>query len=649
MEATLGPVLMRKAATESFRVAAAGDDAELLSDAAGGEETASRGERFATEATAVAEPVTYDVSCHERSRLAPLYQRLKHDHRVVEVIKGESRLRLTVAVGEDEASLLSDLGRLEAVDAVELYVPPEPLLSFAAEAVVGGAGGGLPALKWRGEGQTIGIADSGIDAEHPDFQGRLTVVVRTPPLSDRDPRGHGTHVASIAAGDGAASGGKLAGLASKAKIFMQSLADENMQLQPGVDLGPLLDEAYQAGVRVQNFSWGSDVASRYTMNSKDVDAFVYDHQDMLIVVAGGNSGIQEVQGDPPRIALKSLAAPANAKNCLTVGASCSPRQDGPYANQTWNHFDGRSPPSLPPMSGLPLTGDPKVVAALSSRGPSDDGRLKPDLLAPGVGIAAARSADSTPNHPLDDSYCFMSGTSMAAPLVAGAAVVVRQYYMDERDHTPSAALLKATLINGADWLEGEVWEDSRIGQPNFHQGFGLFSLGRAIPLTDDGMALLFEDIGNGTPQALRNGKPGESGTLVAQGDGRRRHAVLGHPGLDRPAAAQPAARARPRARRALGQAARRQCAPGEAGLPGLRQRQQRRAGQAGGTRARRLDGPRLRQEHLSGAAGIWPGDDRCADLIRLREGEGAGAGVGNGSAGRIRTYDQPVNSRLLYH
>lgn len=457
--------------------------------------------------------VEYDVSCHDVANLDQLENVLRTFAHVEKLQRGEERLRLSVREGPNEKVLLEKLGEIEEVGIVELYVPPEIQLSFAAQAVLGPASK-IADLPWRGSGQVIGIADTGIDAQHPDFAGRVTVKLVVPPLSPRDPRGHGTHVASIAAGTGAASGGELAGLASEARIFVQSLDNQDLRLDVGVGLKPLLREAYANDVRVQNLSWGAAVDGRYNLDARDIDSFVYENPDLLVVVACGNDGEQGLDAAASgRIKLRSLASLAAAKNCLAVGATCSPRTDGPYAGLTWKSYDGRRPPTLPPMSDLPLTGDADVVAALSSRGPSDDGRIKPDLLAAGVGIAAARSADCNATKPFpghNDHYHYSSGTSMAAPLVAGAAIVVRQYFMEKRAHTPSAALLKATLINGASWVRGPIWEDPAIGRPNFHQGFGRFLLGHAIPLPGATFQLEFIDIANNSPEALRQGNVGKS-------------------------------------------------------------------------------------------------------------------------------------------
>jgi len=78
-------------------------------------------------------------------------------------------------------------------------------------------------------------------------------------------------------------------------------------------------------------------------------------------------------------------------------------------------------------------------------------------------------------------YAFMGGTSMAAPLVAGCAALVREYYVSNRNHEPSAALLKATLINSTKWLTGTDAVADHPCAPNYHQGFGCIWMPWAIP------------------------------------------------------------------------------------------------------------------------------------------------------------------------
>jgi hypothetical protein len=85
----------------------------------------------------------------------------------------------------------------------------------------------------------------------------------------------------------------------------------------------------------------------------------------------------------------------------------------------------------------------------------------------------------------------MGGTSMAAPLVSGCAALVRQYYVDSRHHQPSAALLRATLINGTRWLSGiHTTQSHKSGPANFDQGFGCIDISTTIPTAQNAAFVL---------------------------------------------------------------------------------------------------------------------------------------------------------------
>lgn len=278
-----------------------------------------------------------------------------------------------------------------------------------------------------GRGQIIGLADSGLDAGrmddiHPDLKsspGRLPKVVMLKSWAGRsvpdDPLGHGTHLAGILVGTGAASGGKYRGIAPEASLYFQALLDNNGNLAVPSDLENLFRPAYAAGVRIHVDGWGGG-ANSYTTASRQIDAFVRSHPDFLPVFGAGNSG--PLQG--------TLTAEANSKNALVVGASQSVR------------------PALSPDAQ-----DARETASFSSRGPAGDGRLKPDLLAPGTGLVGPRSRRVEGNFPAYPDYSLQSGTSQAAAVAGGAAALLRQYLQEKGYREPSAALLKAALINGA--------------------------------------------------------------------------------------------------------------------------------------------------------------------------------------------------------
>ncbi len=460
---------------------------------------------MAPEAAGPAKKVTYELRCHEPENIPTVADALKKDARVENLVVGKRRVRFDC---EEDSPLIAELANMPQVSAVELFQFPELAVDFVRQAIgiQPPPAAGLPPLPWDGTGVVVAVADSGVDTEHPDLKNRLEKLIElVPPSEPNDPNGHGTHVCGIIAGDGTASGGQLKGVAPGAKLIVQGILGSNGKLTGlPIDMGDLFKQAYDLGAKIHNNSWGHFVAGLYTHDSYEVDEFVYNNPDCLLIFAAGNEGAQPPElDDLGRIGYNTLRSPATAKNALTVGACCSPRQDGPFQGKTWSKFP--KGPQKPKVADEPICGDLDYVAAFSSRGPTDDERVKPDLLAPGSIILSARSQACEPRYPnaANDLYHYLPGTSMAAPVVAGAAAIVRQYYMDERQHEPSAALLKATLVNGAVWIERETVLDE-AGQPNFHQGFGRLDLRRILPVPGDasGLKVAFVDVGRDSDDAL---------------------------------------------------------------------------------------------------------------------------------------------------
>ncbi|MEJ8546095.1 S8 family serine peptidase [Brevibacillus borstelensis] len=305
----------------------------------------------------------------------------------------------------------------------------------------------LEASGFSGRGQIIGIADSGLDTGdldnlHPDFQGRVKSLYAIGRKDDAsDPDGHGTHVAGSALGSGEASDGQYQGMAPEAELVFHSMLTKKGYLEGEVK--DILGEAYEDGARIHADSWGTDDNGNYGLDSYLFDQFLWAHKDMTALVAAGN------QGD---LGYKTIGSPATAKNVIAVGATENDRPD----------------------VGGKEADDPDTVAGFSSRGTTKDGRLKPDIVAPGSYILSARSSVAPEDEfeaLFDDYYAYNSGTSMATPILAGGAAQLRQFLLEEKElDEPSAALIKAMLISGADDLD----EDMRL------QGFGRANLLQAI-------------------------------------------------------------------------------------------------------------------------------------------------------------------------
>src|SRR5262249_4870233 len=134
------------------------------------------------------------------------------------------------------------------------------------------------------------------------------------------------------------------------------------------------------------------------------------------------------------------------------------------------------------------------MVAFSSRGPVQGRRVKPDIVAPGTAILSTRSrATSGKGWALSDDplYFFEGGTSMATPLVAGCAAVIREYLIkNQQIATPTAALVKATLINSSDFIAGQYVPSETGSSPSFSDGFGRVNVGAII---SNAGSLLFKD------------------------------------------------------------------------------------------------------------------------------------------------------------
>lgn len=431
----------------------------------------------------------YDIKLQGEDTTDVLHSMEQNKVDILEAGRDKIRIRLT------GTEYLNELRSIDEVLAIEEYIRPE-LHNDKARLIINidrQTDGQLRAnIPYNGEGQVVGVADTGLDSEHPDFEARIfKILARGRDGDASDPHGHGTHVAGSILGNGKASQGTVKGMAPEARLFFQSIMDEQGGLGGiPLNLEDLFQEAYDEGVRIHNNSWGAFAESEYLFNSLEVDKFVHQHKDMLIVISAGNDGSasQPRNSKPGYVDWLSLGSPATAKNALTVGASRSDRRKGGFASLT--HGDSW-PDVFPekPVGGEKISGDPQCMAGFSSRGPcGNESRIKPDVVAPGSNIASTRSsiapgANFWGPYPGNRKYAFMGGTSMSAPIVTGFAALVREFLIKEKSHNPSASLLKAVIINSSRMLRGDDALADHSMIPNFHQGFGCIDMAHALPNT----------------------------------------------------------------------------------------------------------------------------------------------------------------------
>ena len=342
---------------------------------------------------------------------------------------------------------------------------------------------------YQGAGQIVVVNDTGFDKGstsnvHPAFTGRVVKLVALGRSTSDDPDGHGTHVAGSVLGDGnsASMGGKIQGTAPKARLITQSLLDAGGGLG-GIpsDLHDLFKPPYDTNkARIHTNSWGSGPGA-YSPSSNEIDDFVWTHPDCVICFAAGNDG---KDGNSNGVVdTGSIAGEASAKNCISVGASESNR---PRFAATYGAYWPSDYPANP-LHDDRIANNPDGMVAFSSRGPTHEGRIKPDVVAPGTCILSTRSralVTASPDYGVssDPAYFFDGGTSMATPLVAGCVAVVRETLVKNGMPAPSAALIKALLINGAGNLPGQYSPSEAGASPNSASGWGRVNLAGSIIL-----------------------------------------------------------------------------------------------------------------------------------------------------------------------
>jgi len=378
---------------------------------------------------------------------------------------------LRANISRDKVVNISFIPDVRAIDIFEEGVPAMDVAVNITEV----RPTGWDNLGITGQNQIIAITDTGLDNAtpcdglancnnvhfHPDLEGRLIAAISYRfDGTVNDTSGHGTHVTGTAIGNGTQSASTIRGSAFEARYIVQT--------QPVPDYYTAFLNASQRGGIIHSNSFGRRTASNYGPVAGEAhvaDDYLRNHTNEVVVNAAGNEGI----GNLRRI--------ATAKNVITVGGSENNR------------------PGFPLNSGIDEGDNIDDVDTIASKGPvAGSGRLKPDIVAPSIWIAATKSVLAAPNwcfgggapliHP-NGNYSYCTGTSMATPHVSGIVALIKEYLSEQRGINAGGELLKAFVINGAVDMDsgrapGVAGYTPSI--PNNREGWGRVNLTNSLAL-----------------------------------------------------------------------------------------------------------------------------------------------------------------------
>lgn len=325
---------------------------------------------------------------------------------------------------QPDLAVVNAIAALPFVSSLKLQSIIDKPLNYNSIATHGVSGlNALNGKNLNGKGVTIGIGDNADISTHTDFTGRL--INRSPWIPDD----HGTHVAGSAAGGGIINV-KNHGMASKAAIVNQYFSDIIVN-------APAYVTDYNLAV-TNNSYYSVDAGcvgnGKYDVLSNYVDNQMEDYSQLLHVVAAGNEGSSSCS--PYLLGFATVKSGwQTAKNVLTVGA---------------------------------IKDDDYTIAYFSSRGPVNDGRLKPEITSSGWAVLSTNA---------NDTYGYNFGTSMASPMVTGGVALMYEEYRRKNGGTnPKASLMKALACNTA--------EDLGNAGPDYTFGFGMLNVRRAVEAID---------------------------------------------------------------------------------------------------------------------------------------------------------------------
>ena len=423
------------------------------------------------------------------------------------VVPPRARLSVPFSV---RAEFLRRASLLEGVAWIEPYLEPALQNIDASGPIQGNAlspgGRTIFARGLTGTGQIVAVSDSGCDDDQcffrnlngvtavtnasetlppevgPLYPGRKVLAYWILPgataydnnasCNSSSTEYHGTHTSGSAVGDSDAHPSTPSdpgvdigdGMAPNAQLLFQDGGNDLTGCLTGLgDIYNMLLQALRGGARLHSNSWGGSTQGAYTSDDFAVDRFLFDHEEMTVFFSAGNDYKANTTGSP-----------ANSKSAVTVGALG-------HGNST-------------------------TIASYSSRGPTADGRTKPDVLAPGSGTVSALG-----NTDHSDGECAvqaLSGTSMACPTVAGGTALLRQYFADGFHPTGKrnpadvfdvpGSLVKAVLLGGTAALPAS----GPFG--GFDYGWGRIFLDGSLSFEGDARSLRAFSLSN--PDGLTTGE-----------------------------------------------------------------------------------------------------------------------------------------------
>ena len=293
---------------------------------------------------------------------------------------------------------------LAARDDVEMIYYDAPVQPLLLDSVPLIGATQIQSLGYMGKGIRVGIVDTGIDTAHPDFTGRISAFQDFTGEGTNDTHGHGTHVAGIVGGSGAASSGMIRGVAPECQfVIAKVLRGDGSGTQSDVIAG--LEYCARQNAQVVNVSLGTTGACDGT-DAMSVACDTLVNLGIVVCVAAGNAGP----------GASTVGSPGCAKNVITVGAT--------------DKLDSN--------------------ASFSSRGPTADNRTKPDICFPGVNIRSCRASGTNLGLAPNTFYTTLSGTSMATPHATGACALLLQVQPTLTPQQVKDALLNTAKDLGLD-------------------------------------------------------------------------------------------------------------------------------------------------------------------------------------------------------